>query len=52
MLLTEQYDQVVHISDERVQGLQGYIFDNVFVVARGFVLDEPLEHILFTGEFT
>lgn len=49
-ILTEQHDQVVDVSNEGVKGLQGHVFDDILIIARRFVLNQPLEHILFAGQ--
>lgn len=51
-ILTKQHDKVVDVSNESVQGLGRDIFDDVLLVARGLISDQPLEHILFPAQFT
>lgn len=52
MVLTEQHNKVVHVPDEGVQGLGGDVLDDVLLIPGRLVRYEPLQHILFSAQFS
>lgn len=38
---------MIDISDQSVERLQGHVLDDILVVARRLVLDQPLQNVLF-----
>lgn len=45
--LTEQNYQIIYVADKGGQSLGCDIFNNIILVASGFILDQPFQDIFF-----
>lgn len=49
--LTEQHNQIIDVGDQCLQSFGVHLLDHIILIASGFVLDEPLQHVFLSLKF-